>query len=192
MEFAEMLRKRRMVRSFDDRPVEPAALDRILAAPLRAPSAGFTQGVDLVVLEGPEQTARYWDAALPQPKRANFPWPGLLRAPVLVVVASSEGAYRCRYAEPDKAGDGFDVPWWHVDAAFVALLLQLAAVDVGLGALFFRAHRPHALRVAFGIPGAYAPVGTVAIGHPRPDRPSSSLRTRSRRSADDVVHRGGW
>lgn len=187
-----MLQKRRMVRSFDDRQVDSDVVERILAAGLRGPSAGFTQGVDLVALAGPDQTATYWDATLPIPERAGFPWPGLLRAPLLVVVVSSETAYRRRYAEPDKGTDGFDVPWWHVDAAFAALLLQLAALDAGLGALFFQAHRPDALRHALGIPPEHAPVGTVAIGHPAPDRASTSIVTRPRRPAAEVVHRGRW
>jgi len=181
-----------MARSFEDRGIEPGVVEGVLAAGLRAPSAGFTQGVDLLVLQGGEETSRYWDATLPAEARGAFAWPGLLRAPLLVVVVSSEDAYRRRYAEPDKGEAPFDVPWWHVDAAFTALLLQLAAVDAGLGALFFQAHRVHALRFAFGIPATATPVGTVAIGHPAPDRPSSSVVARSRRAPGEVVHRGGW
>jgi nitroreductase len=192
MEFTEMLRKRRMHRSFEPRPLDAAAVERILGAGLRGPSAGFTQGVDLLGLEGPEQTARYWDAALPAADRPSFPWPGLLAAPLLVVVLSSEEDYRRRYAEPDKDGGGFDVPWWHVDAAFAALLVQLAAVDAGLGALFFRTHGVAALRATFGIPGGYSPVGTVAVGHPAPDRLSSSVAARARRPPDAAIHRGRW
>lgn len=191
-----MIRRRKMVRSFDGQPVEPDVVARIVAAGLRAPSAGFTQGVDLVVLEGAEETGRYWDAALPGPARGGFPWPGLLRAPVLVVVVASEEAYRRRYAEPDKrepaGGPGFGVPWWHVDGAFAALLVQLAAVDEGLGALFFAVHRPAAVAATLGIPGDRALVGTVALGHPGADRPSSSVRSRPRRRPDEVVHRGRW
>lgn len=201
MEFDDLVRARRMVRSYQDRPVAPAVVERVLAAGMRAPSAGFTQGVDLVVLEGRDETARYWDAALPAAERPGFPWPGLLWAPVLVVVVGSEDAYRRRYAEPDKAGaaagvgageSGPAAPWWYVDAGFVALLLQLAAQDAGLGALFFEAHRPEAVRQAFGIPADRVLVGTVALGYPAPDRPSSSARTRPRRPARDVVHRGDW
>ena len=187
-----MLRKRRMTRTFQDRPVDPGLVERILAAGLRGPTAGHTQGVDLLVLEGPEQTGRYWDAALPASDRTGFPWPGLLAAPLLVVVLSSEAAYRRRYAEADKAPSAFEVPWWHVDAAFAALLLQLAAVDAGLGALFLATHRVPALRRSFGVPGEWAPVGTVAIGHPAPDRLSSSVVTRRRRPAAEAIHRGAW
>ncbi len=192
MEFTEILRKRRMVRSFDDRPLAAPVVERILAAGLRSPSAGFTQGVDLVVLSGPVETARYWDATLDTGDRESFPWPGLLRAPLLVVVLSSEDVYRRRYAEPDKRAAELEVPWWYVDAAFTALLLQLAAVDAGLGALFFQSHKVPALRRALRIPATHGPVGTVAIGHPAPDRPSSSVTTRRRRTLDEVVHFGHW
>jgi nitroreductase len=192
MEFTEILRKRRMIRSFDDRALTRVVVDGIVDAGLRGPSAGHTQAVDLLVLEGAEETGRYWDAALPPASRASFPWPGLLRAPLLVVVLSSEDAYRRRYAEADKGAGAFDVPWWQVDAAFAALLLQLAAIDAGLGALFFAAHHVPALRQAFGIPEAWSPVGTVAAGHPAADRPSSSVLTRRRRPAAEAVHRGRW
>ena len=192
MELSEILHKRRMTRSFDARALDPTTVESLLAAALRAPSAGYTQGVDLLVLDGMEETHRYWDAALPGDARESFAWPGLLAAPLLVVVLSSEDAYRDRYDEPDKATTSFDVPWWHVDAAFSALLLQLAAIDAGLGALFFRAHGVATLRRAFEIPPTFTPVGTVAIGHPARDRPSSSVANRPRRPAGDVVHRGSW
>jgi nitroreductase len=193
MEFTEMLRNRRMVRNFDDRALDAATVERIVAAGLRGPSAGFTQGVELLVLEGPEQTGRYWDAALPAEERPGFAWPGLFRAALLVVVLSSEGAYRRRYDEADKGGAAaLAVPWWHVDAAFAALLLQLAAVDAGLGTLFFATHGVPALRQAFGVPAAFAPVGTVAVGHPAGDRASSSVAARPRRAPADLVHRGRW
>ena len=181
-----------MVRSFEERALDPAVVDRIVDAGRRGPTAGHTQAVDLLVLEGPDETGRYWDAALPPASRESLPWPGLLRAPLLVVVLSSEDAYRRRYAEPDKGAGAFDVPWWHVDAAFAALLVQLAAIDVGLGALFFAAHHVPALRQAFGVPDAWSPVGTVAVGHPASDRPSSSVITRRRRPAAEAIHRGRW
>lgn len=197
MEFEDVVRRRRMVRNFDDRPVPPEVVGRLVANAVRAPSAGFTQGCELLVLEGHEQTSRFWAASVPPDAgRVRALWPGVARAPLLIVVLSSEGAYRRRYAEPDKARSGeggrpWAVPYWHVDAAFVALLVLLTAVDEGLGALFFGVSDPDGLRAGFGIPDEYAPVGAVAVGHPLPDRPSTSV-SRGRRPLHQIVHRGRW
>lgn len=201
MELREVLAARRMVREFTDEPVAAAVLDRVLAAATRAPSAGHTQGVDLVVLEGPAQTARYWDATLAPDVRAGFAWPGLVAAPVLVVCCVTPDAYVARYGEPDKARTGLGraaeawaVPFWFVDAGMAAENLLLAAVDEGLGACFFGVfdHEP-ALRAALGIPAAVRTVGTIALGHPAPG-PGRAGRSagRPRRAMGDVAHRGGW
>lgn len=198
MEFDDVIRARRMVRSFDGRPVAPGVLDHLLDQARRGPSAGFTQGTEFLVLEGGEQTGRFWDATLPPGERAGFPWPGLLRAPVLVVPMAHMDAYLERYAEPDKGWSDRDparwpVPFWEVDAAFATMLLLLGAVNAGLGAVFFGIFRgADALRRAFGVPGGFEPIGAVALGHPAgDDRPSSSV-ARGRRPLEDVVHRGRW
>ena len=193
-----MIRRRRMVRSYDGRPLDPAVVDRLLAAAVRAPSAGFTQGWAFVVLEGPDQTERFWSRTLPPGRRDGFQWPGLLRAPVLVLPLASPQAYLDRYAEPDKGSTPPDeqewpVPYWDVDCAFATMLLLLAAVDEGIGALFFALPRGHdELLADLGVPPGLHPIGAVALGHPAgDDRPSSSL-ARGRRPVDQVVHRGGW
>ena len=195
MEFQDVVRRRRMVRNFDGRPLPPEVVERLLANARRGPSAGFTQGVELLVLEGPDQTQPYWDVSLPDPRRGAFRWDGLLRAPVLILVFCSKQAYVDRYTEPDKGVPASEqrwrTPFWHVDGAFAAMLVLLTAVDAGLGALFFAVFHPEAVREAFGVPDAYEPVGAIAVGYPLPDEPSPSL-VRGRRPAADVVHRGRW
>lgn len=199
MQFADVVTGRRMVRSFTDRPVDPEVVDRICALAVRVPAAGNTQGLDLVVLEG-EQTQRYWDASLTPERRATFPWPGLLIAPVLLIPVSDPDAYVERYSEPDKARtglgvgqDAWSVPYWYVDSAFSAMVALLAAVDEGLGAVFFGQfeHEP-AIKQALGIPADRRPVGTIAIGHAAEQQRPSRSALRPRRSLDEIVHRGGW
>jgi nitroreductase len=119
---------------------------------------------------------------------------------VLVVPMASKTAYLDRYAEEDKAWADRDegrwpVPYWTVDAAFASMLMLLAAVDEGLGALFFglEAGGYERLREAFDIPGEWEPIGAIAIGHPAPVDPVRSSRdTRPRKPPDEVVHWGRW
>lgn len=65
-----------MVRNFAPRPLPPETMERILANTGRGPSAGFTQGVDLLVLEGPEHTGRFWAAVSPDRGFATAGWLG--------------------------------------------------------------------------------------------------------------------
>ena len=55
MDFLDVLQRRRMVRHFTDQSVSPNQVERLLAAAARAPSAGFTQGVSLVVVTEDEK-----------------------------------------------------------------------------------------------------------------------------------------
>ena len=139
-----------MTRSFSDQPVAAAVLDRVLGVASHGPSAGFSQGVDLVVLAGPAQTRCFFEMTsdeefLLDPGALH----GLLRAPVVVLPVCDPSAYVARYAEADKArsslagmpAERWAVPYWLVDASFSVMLLLLAATNEGLGALFFRLHR---------------------------------------------------
>ena len=198
MEFQDVVRKRKMVRSFTAAPIDPPVLDRIIANAQRAPSAGFSQGWAFLVLNGAEETERYWNTTMTPERRAEFGWPGIFKAPVLVLCLSNKSAYLERYARPDKGWADRDehrwpVPYWDIDTGMAGLLILQTAVDAGLGAVFFGVFDQTAVRTAFGIPEEYAIVGTIAIGHPAPsDRPSPSLAIVGRRKASDVVHRGSW
>ncbi|MGZ4693244.1 MAG: nitroreductase family protein [Acidimicrobiales bacterium] len=199
MELEDAIRRRRMVRAFDDRPLPPGTLDHILELGLHAPSAGFSQGWAFVVLEGPTETARYWDTTLPPDRRDGFPWPGLLAAPALIIPLAHAQTYVDRYSEPDKAATGlgesagdWPVPYWLVDTAMSSMLMLLGAVDADLGALFFGIFdHEDRLMAELGVPDGHQPIGTIAIGYPADDRPSGSA-ARGRRPLADVVHRGGW
>ncbi len=197
MEFQEVVRRRRMVRNFDpDRPIPPPILDRILANALHAPSAGFSQGWAFLVLEGREETERFWSVTWAGNDRGSFRWQGLFDAPVLIVPMSHKQAYLDRYAEPDKGVTDkresfWPVPFWDIDTGMASLLMLLTAVDAGLGALFFGVFPQHldGVRAAFDVPAAYTPIGAIALGYRAPDDPSPSL-SRGRRPVEAVVHRG--
>jgi len=203
MEFKDVIRKRRMVRAYTDEPVAPDAVERILTAANRAPSAGFSQGYALMTLQGREQLGPFWQLvsgyhAAEQDAGPSFD--PVTRAPVIIVPLSCKHIYLDRYARQDKGWTDRDeahwpVPYWDIDTGFTALLMLLAAVDEGLGALFFGIP-PELIpefRKFYGVPDAFTPIGAVAIGHPDPaSDKGGSAKVIKRRPLDDLVHRGGW
>lgn len=202
MNFDDVVHRRRMVRRYAERAVDPASVDRALRNAVRALNAGFTQGWAFLRLDEPGAVARFWESTTPPPDGdAENSWlRGMRTAPVIIVPLSSKAAYVRRYAEADKGWASEDeprwsVPYWHVDAGMAALLILQTAVAEGLGACLFGipAERVDAFRVAFGVPTEYEPVGAITIGHADPSAPrGGSPTTRGRRPLHELVHRGRW
>jgi len=202
MEFQQVVDRRRMIRNYAERPVDPGAIARALRNATRAPSAGFSQGWAFVLLDEPDDVGGYWEATTdPEQLAAPDAWlAGMMRAPVVVLPCSSKDAYLDRYAEPDKGVTNRDegrwrVPYWHMDTAMAALLILQTVVDEGLGALFFGipTERIDAVRRSFAIPDTHDPIGAITIGHLTDDAGlRGSPAHRRRVPLDELVHRGGW
>ncbi|WP_420450431.1 nitroreductase family protein [Ilumatobacter sp.] len=199
-EFTEVVRNRRMTRAFAPEPLDHGQLDRLVDLAGRAPSAGKSQGWHLVALEG-DETARYWDVALPRERRATFRWSHLLDAPVVLLAFADPHAYVERYAQDDKSSTGlgagveaWPAPYWTIDASMAVMTLLLAAEDEGLGALLFAVFRSEEeIRASLGVPERMVTIGAVALGRPHPE-PAGRGRSasRPRRTPAEIVHRGGW
>jgi len=197
MEFSEVARKRRMVRRYDpDRQVPDQVILTVLRNAIRAPSAGFSQGWDFLVLTKPEERQAYW-AATADADDDPDPWlEGMRSAPTLILCLSDEGTYLRRYAEPDKGWTDMDearwpVPYWDIDTGMAALMMLLTGVDEGLGGCFFGAppETHEDVFEAFGVPHDRNLVGVVSLGYPVPHAKSGSLK-RGLRGLDQIAHFG--
>jgi nitroreductase len=199
MEFADVLRRRKMVRSYTDEPVDSGAVERIVARGRRAPSGGFSQAVRMVVVTEEATRGRIAELAN-EPyyvERGLEPW--ISRAPVHVVVAMREDDYHERYRRPDKLQeDGSEVewrvPWWWVDAGKSIMLLLLAAVDEGLGAGLFGlvGDANDGLRDLLGMPADLEIVGVVTIGHAAPAPVQGSCGKFPWKPLEEVVRWEHW
>jgi len=200
MEFSEVVRRRRMVRRYAERPVDPTVVDRMLEHATHAPSAGFSQGWAFLRLDTPEGVDRFWEATTSADATANTWLEGMRTAPVVLVALSHKHAYLDRYAEPDKGWTDRDearwpVPYWHTDTAMAALLVLLTAVDEGLGACFFgiSPDSVQRFRDAFGVPETRTPVGAITVGHRLADTGSKGSAARRRRVPwQEITHLGRW
>jgi FMN reductase [NAD(P)H] len=202
MEFGDVLRLRRSVRSYADRSVPREVLERVTsAAVVRAPSAGFSQGLRLVVVTDPEaRKAIAVAAAEEELAREGRPrWKA--DAPVHIVVLVSEDDYHTRYQQPDKLRitGGTEIAWpapyWYVDAGAAMMLLMLAAIDEGLATAVFGVTDRAALARALELPDELRFVAVVTVGYPGddpfPHRMTSAFRER-RKPRAEVVHWERW
>lgn len=196
MDFQDVIRKRRMVRSYTDEPVDPASVERLIDATRRAPSAGFSQGQYLIAITSEETRRAIADLSGEPEYVADGFAPWISQAPVHFVICTSEADYHRRYQEPDKLGtDGREITWtipyWWVDAGASLMLLLLATVDEGLAAGLLGVHSIPGLQELLEIPPHVTPIGVVTVGHPAPDRRSGSL-ARGWKPPSEVVHRERW
>jgi len=191
MDFQEVVRRRRMVRTFTEEPIPKESLERILGNAVRGPSAGFSQGQSFLLLTEPADRERFWAVAGAAVNESAQ------TAPAVIVPMSCKRVYLDRYAQPDKGWTDRDearwpVPFWHIDTGMAALLVLQTVVDEGLGAIYFgivpEAVQP--FRDAFGVPEDQEPIGAIAIGYDA-ETQKRDLRSK-RRSVEDVLHYGRW
>jgi nitroreductase len=204
MDFEEVVRRRRSIRSYGPEPVEQAVLDRILDAATRGPTAGYSQGQSYVVVTDPAMIQRLMaemdrqeQALLGIAAAGSESEPPAFGAPVLVVACTNEADYHRRYQRPDKVlPDGSEIPWpvpyWYVDIGCGIMLMLLAAVNEGLAACLIGVPFDVApWREILRMPAEVMPVGTVLIGQRAADEEKRDLRSR-RRPQEEYVHRERW
>jgi FMN reductase [NAD(P)H] len=197
MDFADVLRRRKAVRSYLDEPIPRETLERIVARGRRVPSGGFSQGLRLVVVTDAAVRRRIGELAGETEYVAMGFDPWISRAPVHIVIGTREEDYHDRYREPDKLTDDgteihWPVPYWHVDAGAAMMLLMLAAVDEGLAAGVFGALDWKPIWELLGIPDDVLPVAVVTVGKPAPETRSRSSRKRGWKPLDEVVRWERW
>jgi nitroreductase len=203
VDFADLLKQRRMVRHYGPEPIPRETLERIVRTVRRAPSGGFSQGQRLVVVTDAEMRARIAKLLHEDEWVAQGREPWMSVAPVHIVVCAREQDYHDRYNEPDKLAvtGGVEVEWpapfWFVDAGAAMMLLLLAAIDEGLAAGVYGVTVPErpAFKDLLGIPEDVHVVAGVTVGKPRPDPNASratSRFTQRRRDLEEVVHWERW
>ena len=196
VEFAKVVRRRRMVRHFSSEPVSRETVDRMLELAHHAPSAGFSQGSAYVVVTDPELKTMVARLQGEEDYKAGGFQGWMSEAPVAIVACVSEKIYHDRYNEPDKLDDEgreivWPTPYWFFDIGAGCMIILLAAVDAGLSAAFSGVFDVNGMKELLGMPSHFHPVGVISIGNGGKDVRSPSLK-RGRRKLVDVVHYNGW
>ena len=168
MEFIEVLRERRSIRSYQDRPIETDKVQAVIDAAVLAPSAVNSQPWEFWVILGRErievlsQRAKAWlveriadepTAAAVRQHLAARDLSLLYHAPALILVAT-----RSLGRQADE------------DCCLAAFSLMLGAKNMGIGTCWIGSVRPWfnlaTTKTELGIPEPASVVAPVVLGYP--------------------------
>jgi nitroreductase len=169
MQTWEAIESRRNVRSFADRPIPAADLDRILEAGRRSPSSQNWQPWDFILVTDREQLrelATVW--------RGAGHVAGSAATIVVVGPAADNEFHRAQF-----------------DLGQATMAMTLAAADLGIGSCHAGVSDMQLARDLLGLPGDRDWALLVSLGYPA-DRPLTPVRNPKRRPFGEVVHRGRW
>jgi nitroreductase len=171
METWDAIRARRNVRSYNDRPVAPEHLDRILEAGRRSPSASNRQKWDFVLVTDPgvlRELSTVWVGASHV---------ATAKATIVLVLPEPESD---RYRTIDQ-----------YDLGQATMAMMLAATDLGIGSAHAAVGDQEACRRILHTPADRHCAYMIALGYPA-GRPLAPITKIDRRLFDEVVHRESW
>jgi nitroreductase len=171
METSDVIRARRNVRTYDDRSIAPADLNRILEAGRLSPSASNRQKWDFILVTDPAQL-----------QGLSTVWVGAThlataKAAIVLVLPEPESE---RYLTIDQ-----------YDLGQATMSMLLAATDLGIGSGHSAVGDQEACRRILDTPADHICAYMIALGYPA-DGPLAPMAKMDRRPFDDVVHREKW
>ncbi|MFH2104346.1 MAG: nitroreductase family protein [Chloroflexota bacterium] len=154
----ETIFRRRSIRKYTDRPVEPEKLDLLLQAAMAAPSAMNCKPWEFIAVTDPAKLAQFR-------KRLLF---GNRNAPLAIVVCGN----------PQLSRNPAARLFWVQDCSAAIENILLAAVSLGLGTVWVGVH-PVAnfvavVRDVLSIPKRVTPLGLVYVGYPAEEKAARS------------------
>jgi nitroreductase len=150
MEFAEVLTKRRSVRSYKSHPVEENKLRRIFEAANMAPSAGNLQAYEVRVVRDRAKRSALAEAANGQ----RF----IAYSPVSLVFCADPARSAKKYGK--RGSELYSVQ----DATIAATFAMLAAVDLGLATVWVGDFDEKKVQQVLGVK-SIRPVAIFSLGY---------------------------
>ena len=163
--FLELLKKRRSIRKYLDKPVDSETIDRLVEAALRAPTSMGKNSWNFVVVTAPDVLQKLSSA---KPHGAAF----LKNAALGIAVC----------------GDPQITDVWIEDASIASAFIHLAATSLDLGSCWIGAFEEEQVKKLLGIPSPIRVVGLLPLGYPT----DSSTVKKNRLPIDDIVKFERW
>lgn len=148
MELLPEIVNRRSVRSFSDRPLDPVALDRIIEAGRRAPSAKNRQAWRFIVVQDEERRKELEDASYGQSYVGE--------APAIIAICTTNIDYKMPNGQLS----------YPVDSGIASAFMIIQAAHEGLGTCPITTFREDDVKSLLSVPYKMRVVMLLLVGHP--------------------------
>lgn len=179
MNVHECIRSRRSMRKYQQRPVEPEKLERVLAAIQWAPSWVNLQPWEVIIVDEPALKEKL-QQCVPE---SNPGRKALQQAPLLLVMCGRQGVSGFYKGERSTVhGD-----WVMFDLGIACQNLCLAAWAEGLGTLHLGLLDHNRAGQVLELPEDIKVYEIIPLGYPAKEGTAPK-----RRPVEEFVHRNGW
>ena len=179
-ELLPLIKERRSIRKYLDRPVCENDLQQILEAVRWAPSWANTQCWEVVVVRDPDVRDRL-QALVPAKGNPAFKAIGLVPV-VLVMCAKSQVSGYYKGLESTHFGD-----WMMYDLGLATQNLCLTAHSLGLGTVIVGMFDHAGVAQLLGVPQGFEPVTLIPLGYP-----AKIGGAPNRKEVSDFIHLNRW
>jgi nitroreductase len=182
MEMFDVIKARKSVRKYLDKPVEKEKLKQILTAAQLAPSWRNGQCWKFVVVTQPEKK----QALIHCTSMFNQSWMG------------KEYAIIISCGNPNQSGSRNEQPYYMVDVAIALEHLILAATAIGLGTCWIGGFEENKVKELLHIPENYRVVAMTPLGYPAESEGIAGKITKSvigsynRRPLSEIYSMNQW
>lgn len=175
MSLPELMRTRRSVRSYQQRPVEEEKLEQVLEAARLAPSAANRQPWRYIIVDDHETKERL---------RAAYDKEWFTQAPLIVVACGvPDEAWKKRRIFPPQTEE-----YWKVDVAISLQNLIMAAWEQGLGSCWIAAFDENKTKSVLGIPKNVRVLAMTPLGYPQ----DSQEPITDRKPLNEIAFKNKW
>ena len=141
MDFLELVKKRRSVRAYQDKPISDNDLNKILEAARMAPSGFNAQAYKLIVIKDEKSKEKLGEIAKQ---------PYISKAPIILAAVNTK----------------LDDKYSPLDIAIALDHVMLAAAEKGIGTVFVGAFHNEEIRDFVGAPVSTEMVALMPLGYP--------------------------
>ena len=163
MDLDKCINRRRSIRKFKDKPVDPDDVLKLIDAAKKAPSAGNLQSWKFIVIKKQSTINKIADACFQQ----NW----ISEAPLIIVVVANIEEIKRMY------GVRGEMLYSIQNCAFAAENLILKAVDLGLDTTIVSAFEEGMMKRLLKIPDNFRPQIIITVGYGDEEPPRKTIHT---------------